>query len=175
MRPPSNAMLECRGVCTHRTAPRPGEPLRHRTITAVAVLMAAGSVHCARSRSASPPPTAPAPAPAAAPDAHEQTATEVLAALKNHDFDAVERHFDGPMQRDVPREKVDRLWSSAVAAKGEMTSWKLVDRDNSAGYDRLRFELDHENGRWQALIIFTAQGSEVAGMFIQPLPAPDAR
>jgi hypothetical protein len=145
---------------------------RDRTMVVIAALLV-GALNCAPSRCPPAAATAAAPpssSPAASPDVHERTAAEVLAALKNHDFDAVERNFDRPMQRDVPRDAVERVWSSAVASKGEMTSWKLIGRDSSAGYDRLRFELNHESGKLQALIVFAADGSHVAGMLIQPLP-----
>jgi len=144
----------------------------------VATVFGTGSLRCAASRSTPGVPapgsqaTSPSAVPSAAgaPDAHQQAAIEVLAALKNHDFDAVERHFDGPMQRAVPREKLDRVWSSAIAATGEMTSWRLIARDTRESYDELRFELSHENGRWQAILTFPTEGSRVVGMLIVPFP-----
>ena len=95
-------------------------------------------------------------------------AAAILAGLRDHDFDAVERRFSAPMQRAVPKEEVIRVWSRAVAAKGEMTSWALVERDSPEGYDRLRFRLNHEQGSWEALITFPADGNDVAGMLIHP-------
>jgi hypothetical protein len=104
----------------------------------------------------------------AAAQIHEQVAAEVLAGLRDHDFDAVERHFDAPMQREVPKEKVSRVWSRTVAAMGELTSWALVERDNPEGYDRLRFRLHHEQGTWEAVITFPPEGNDVAGLLIRP-------
>jgi hypothetical protein len=120
-------------------------------------------------------PCAPAPAPAAssspapAPVTHEQVAEQVLTALGDHDFDAVERLFDDRMQKDVPKEKLGRVWSGAVAAHGELLSWKLVTREDARDYEQLLYELELENGALEALVTFGPRGGKVAGLFIRPV------
>src|SRR5262245_10971127 len=149
-----------------------------------ATLLAGGLIGCAR-RAA--PPSTPPPAPVAPPapssasqpaappkptamgDVHEKVASQILTALSDHDFDAVERQFNDRMRQDVPKEKISRVWSGAVAANGELLSWKLVTRDDHKDYDQLRYELKLENGRVEALVTFGPKGSKVAGLFIRQL------
>ena len=83
-------------------------------------------------------------------------------AVGDHDFDAVERHFDDPMQRDVPKEKLSRVWSGAVAALGELVSWKLVTRENAQGHEQLLYELTFENGKLEALVTFGLRATALA-------------
>jgi len=109
--------------------------------------------------------------PAAPPgpmEVHDQVAAQVLAGLRDHDFDAVESRFDPEMKRAVPKAKVDRVWSSVIATRGELLSWKLVERGSSSGFDELRFALAHEHGESEALFSFSRDGREVAGLLIRP-------
>jgi len=78
------------------------------------------------------------------------------------------------MQRAVPKEEMIRVWSRAVAAKGEMTSWELVERDSPEGYDRLRFRLNHEQGTWEAVITLSPEGNDVIGLLIHPPSTKEA-
>jgi hypothetical protein len=147
---------------------------------AITAVVAMGSWDCERGQlrpcaSAPSPALGSATAVAVAPakkslallEIHEQVAAEILAGLRDHDFDAVERHFDARMKQEVPKEKVGRVWSQAVAATGEMTSWALIERDSQGGYDRLRYRLNHEQGNWEALITFAPDASDVAGLLIR--------
>jgi hypothetical protein len=99
---------------------------------------------------------------------HEEVASKILEALGDHDFDGVLQHFDEHMKKDVPKEKVSRVWSGAVAANGELVSWKLVTREETHPYERLLYELQLENGSLEALVTFEEDGSKVAGLFIRP-------
>jgi len=105
-------------------------------------------------------------------EVHELVASQILTALGDHDFDAVESQFDDQMRRDVPKEKISRVWSGAVAANGELLSWKLVTRDDQRDYAQLLYELKLENGKLEALVTFGQKGSKVAGLFIRPPANP---
>jgi hypothetical protein len=99
---------------------------------------------------------------------HDEVASLVLAGLRDHDFDAVERQFDTRLREEVPKEKVGRVWSSSVATQGELISWTLTKRESQDGFDQLRFALKHEHGELEALIIFPRDAREVAGLLIRP-------
>jgi hypothetical protein len=142
-----------------------------------ATILAAGFWGCGHAKPApSASPTASAssapPAPPAAPEIHEQVATQVLKALGDHDFDAVEREFDDQMQHDVPKEKISRVWSGAVAANGELLSYTLMTRERMPDYEQLRYELKLEHGKLEALVTFGQKGNKVAGLFIRPPASP---
>ena|SRR5260221_8874746 len=152
----------------------------------VALLPSVGCVHqevapsvhhgTALSSSASNPPTSATAAPtkgtppkvSSASEIHDEVASLVLAGLRDHDFDAVERQFDTRMREEVPKEKVGRVWSSAVATQGELISWTLTKHESQDGFDQLRFALKHEHGELEALIIFPRDAREVAGLLIRP-------
>jgi hypothetical protein len=122
----------------------------------------------------SPLASAPSAPPAASTtlEIHEQVAGQVLTALGDHDFDAAERQFDDQMQRDVPKEKLSRVWSGAVAAQGELVSWTLVTRERMPDYDQLHYELKLEYGKLEALVTFGQKGTKVAGLYIRPPASP---
>jgi hypothetical protein len=163
---------------------------RRSTWILAAAIGATGLVGCAArplpcvpaAASTPPPPTAVAPPPVSKPatpepppslrDVHEQVALQILTALGDHDFDAVTRQFDERMRRDVPTERVSRVWSGAVAANGELLSWKLLAREAQREYEQLRYELKLENGKLEALVTFEEKGTKVAGLFIRPLSEP---
>jgi hypothetical protein len=140
-----------------------------------ATILAIGS--CARTPAVpcAPAPTATAAASAsAAPSvaiSPEVVAERILTALGEHDFDAVEQLFDDGMRRDVPKEKLSRVWSGAVAAQGELLSWKLVTRERAQGAEQLLYELELEGGALEALFTFGPSASKVAGLFIRPIGA----
>ncbi len=100
---------------------------------------------------------------------HEQIAALALGGLRDHDFDAVERYFDGPMKQEVPREKVARIWSRTIATSGELLSWTLVARDSPDGFDQLRYELNLEHGKLEALVTFPREGRQIAGLLLRPI------
>jgi len=72
------------------------------------------------------------------------------------------------MREAVPKDKIGRVWSAAVATQGELISWTLTKRGIQDGYDQLRFALKHEHGELEALVIFPHEGREVAGLLIRP-------
>jgi hypothetical protein len=139
-----------------------------------AVMWAMGAWGCghggsgARARTPAPAPVAPANAPpVATASSHEEVASQILTALGDHDFDAVEREFDENMRRDVPKEKLSRVWSGTVATHGELVSWRLVNREDMNDYEQLLYELKLENGNLEALVMFGHQGSKAAGLYIR--------
>ena len=101
-------------------------------------------------------------------EVQDQVAAQVLGGLRDHDFDAVENRFDAEMKRAVPKAKVDRVWSATIATRGELLSWKLVERGTSNGFDQMRFALAHEHGESEALFSFSRDGREVAGLLLRP-------
>jgi uncharacterized protein DUF3887 len=140
---------------------------------AFVVALACGSAPRAPAASGLFPPEASAARPVASADAsagpeelHDRVASEVLAALGDHDFDAVLRLFDERMKQEVPKEKLARVFSRLVAAKGEMRSWSFVERSRGEGYDQLRFALNLENGRGEALITFAPGKTQVMGLML---------
>jgi hypothetical protein len=96
----------------------------------------------------------------------------VFAALRDHDFDEVERHFDAAMREAVPKDKIARVWSGAVAANGELLSWALTKSDHQDRYERLHYDLTLETGHIGALVTFPTQADRIAGMLLLPLGSP---
>jgi len=142
----------------------------------VAVIACSALCSCERAP-ACPPAAAPSVAvepsqPPHAEEVHEQVAAAVFAALRDHDFDGVERHFDLGMRQAVPKEKVARVWSSAVAANGELLSWALTKRERRGSFERLHYDLTLENGHIGALVTFPWLGEEIAGLLVLPLGSP---
>lgn len=113
-------------------------------------------------------PASPAP-PVVTASSHEEVASQILTALGDHDFDAVERAFDENMQRDVPKEKLSRVWSGTVATHGELVSWRLVNREAVNDYEQLLYELKLENGNLEALVMFGHEASKAAGLYIRSI------
>jgi hypothetical protein len=153
------ALLPTSGCVRQETAPS----VRQGTAPALSSSAPNPPIAAARAPTKSTPPKV-----ASASEVHDEVASLVLAGLRDHDFDAVERQFDAAMREEVPKEKIGRVWSTTVATQGELISWTLIKRASQDGFDQLRFALKHEHGEFEALVIFPREGHQVAGLLIRP-------
>lgn len=101
-----------------------------------------------------------------------ERADELLAALRDHDFDRAERNFSGEMKSSLPPTRLGRVWADTTGELGALQSWSFVGGSTSGGLEARTYALRFTHGTMRSNVGIDPANGEVTGLwFFGPAPA----
>jgi hypothetical protein len=102
-------------------------------------------------------------------EARASIATQLIAQLRDGDYEAPMAHFDASMREALPAERLRQTWAGLTAQAGGLVSFEAAGASDHQGYRIHHVACTFERMPLIADVVFDGEG-RIAGLFFRPAP-----